>query len=282
MRYRQIRPSPAVARFVEFYWTLEDSDPGNFVQRIVPDGRAGIIFNLDNPFESYSETGWERQPQSFFIGQITGPLLLRPRGPAAMLGVQFRPQSAAELLRTPMNELNGLTVPLDSICAGFGGQFEAVFDLGSAARAVAAVDQILLRFAERGGASPDSALSLAVAALDGSNGLVRVEHLAERIGWSTRQLQRRFKSAVGISPKLFARMQRFQAALRATENSAPDWVAAAVDSGYYDQSHLIGDFREFAGRTPSALTCQELDLTRRFAPGQPMSHFSKTAESTTR
>jgi hypothetical protein len=98
MNYRQIPPSPAVAQFVEFYWTLEDNSHASFVQRIVPDGRSGIILNFANPFESLTNGSWRLQPQRFFVGQITGPLLLRPSGPAAMLGIQFHANGAARLL----------------------------------------------------------------------------------------------------------------------------------------------------------------------------------------
>ena len=123
-------------------------------------------------------------------------------------------------------------------------------------------------------------ISYAVKSIDRTNGLVSIENLAERVGWSTRQLQRRFKSAVGISPKLFSRMRRFQRVFCAMENVATGWANAAVDSGYYDQAHLIRDFRDFTGQTPTALLDQEIDLSRRFVQCRAMSHFSKTARNT--
>jgi AraC-like DNA-binding protein len=276
MRYQQIRPSPAVARFVEFYWTLEDDAPGDSLQRILPDGRGCLVLNFASPYARYCNNAWQLQPRSFLVGQITGPLVLRPSGPMAMLGIQFRPQGAAELFAAPMGELNDHAVMLDAVCPGLARHLEPVMDFDTPGQAVFAVDGLLSQFAERSEASADAALSFAVAALGRSHGLARIRHLAERVGWSTRQLQRRFKAVVGISPKLFARMQRFQAVLRATDGREADWVTAAVHSGYYDQSHLIRDFREFAGKPPTGLLDQELDLNRRFVQGQAMSHSSKT------
>jgi AraC-like DNA-binding protein len=277
MRYQQVRPGPAVARFVEFYWTLEDNAPGDSLQRILPDGRGCLVLNFASPYARYCNNAWGLQPQSFLVGQITGPLVLRPSGPAAMLGIQFRPQGATQLLGAPMHELNDQAVPLDALCPGLVRHVEPLFDFHTPSQALLAVDGMLGRFAEHSDAAADSALSFAVAALGRSHGLARIRHLAEHVGWSTRQLQRRFKAAVGISPKLFARMQRFQAMLRATDGGEADWVTAAVHSGYYDQSHLIRDFREFAGKPPTGLLDQELDLNRRFVKGQAMSHLSKTA-----
>jgi AraC-like DNA-binding protein len=85
------------------------------------------------------------------------------------------------------------------------------------------------------------------------------------MGISTRQLQRRFRAAVGIAPKVFCRIQRFQQVVRAMDNPSHDWTAIATGAGYYDQAHLIRDFRQFAGKTPSALLKAELKLGRLFA-----------------
>src|SRR5207245_6452116 len=102
-----------VARFVSCYWTLEDDCPSpSGVQRIVPDGRPELILNLGIPFESRSDGRWSRQPEYFFAGQITGPMLVRPRGPARVIGIRFRPYGAARLLQLPVHELTGFVVPL--------------------------------------------------------------------------------------------------------------------------------------------------------------------------
>src|SRR5208282_6141946 len=105
MNFSQVKPSAAVARYVESYWMLEDSSPTSYIQRIIPDGRPELILNFGRPFESLTKGAWKPQPVCFFVGQITGPLLLRPAGPAGMLGIDFRPHGAARLLGRPMCEL---------------------------------------------------------------------------------------------------------------------------------------------------------------------------------
>jgi len=77
MHYRRIRPSPAVGKFVEFYWILEESPEGG-VQRIVPDGRAGIILNFANPFESNTNGTWKSQPECFFVGKLLARFCFGP------------------------------------------------------------------------------------------------------------------------------------------------------------------------------------------------------------
>jgi AraC-like DNA-binding protein len=88
---------------------------------------------------------------------------------------------------------------------------------------------------------------------------VRVDRVAERLGVSPRHLRRAFTENVGIGPKEFSRTVRLHRAVKRAETSN-DWGRIAVDAGYYDQAHLIGDFRELVGLTPSAFT----DFSRRY------------------
>src|SRR5258708_36686686 len=123
MQYREIKPSATAGRFIKCYWMLEDDcSPANVhseaednVQRIVPDGRTELIFNLGRPFASNQDGAWKAQPQSFFAGQITGPLLLRSDGPARILGVSFHPHRAGRLVGMPVYELTDAAWPLDRI-----------------------------------------------------------------------------------------------------------------------------------------------------------------------
>jgi AraC-like DNA-binding protein len=87
--------------------------------------------------------------------------------------------------------------------------------------------------------------------------LARVEAVAEQIGLTSRRLHQIFYQAVGVAPKLFQRLQRFQHVLRRL-NTHPtvDWADLAVESGYYDQAHLIHDFQHFAALTPTAYLTQ--------------------------
>jgi AraC-like DNA-binding protein len=100
---------------------------------------------------------------------------------------------------------------------------------------------------------PPAEVGAAITRLMEARGAVRVDRLARELGWGARRLERRFAAAVGLAPKPFARIVRFQSLLARLPSREPDWVSLALECGYFDQSHLAGDVRSLAGVTPSAL-----------------------------
>jgi transcriptional regulator GlxA family with amidase domain len=109
----------------------------------------------------------------------------------------------------------------------------------------------------------DGVVAEAVARLARAGAPFDTAALARRLGISLRQLERRFRNAVGLGPKHFSRMRRFQRVFQAIEQRRPGWANAAADCGYYDQAHLVRDFQEFAGQAPSVLL-SGADLARHF------------------
>jgi AraC-like DNA-binding protein len=245
MHYREFQPRPEARTFLHCLWSLETGDSA--VQRIVPDGRPELIVNLGTPFEWFREGEWRGQPRVFLAGQLTGPLLVRPAGPARILAARFQPQGASRVFDFPMDAITGDVRPLD-LAAGTIEELESIL-----------VDRC--RF-------PDARIDDAVRRM--TAGEWDLGALAADLKQSPRNLERRFKRQVGIGPKLFCRIQRFQRVFREIE-SGGNWVEAALACGYYDQAHLVRDMREFSGETPSALLKGD-ELARHF-----LSHFSKTA-----
>jgi transcriptional regulator GlxA family with amidase domain len=109
-----------------------------------------------------------------------------------------------------------------------------------------------------------TAVSVAVEEMLRAGGLVEIGDVAAGVGLSPRQFERRFRAEVGLPPKLFCRIQRFQRIFQALESGPAKWADVAVDCGYYDQAHLIRDFRAFAGETPVELMAEDTDLARHF------------------
>ena len=259
MHYSEHRPCLEAGRFIERFWTLEVGGALN-VQRIVPDGRSELILNFGAPFEAYRDGRWMLQPSWFFAGQITGPLLIRPTGPTRLIGIRFRPEGAAQLFRMPMYELADRTPSLMEIAPSLANSFNDA--------ALPAIESSLCLQARSG----DPLVTEAVRRITQRNGAQPIGVLATHLNISIRQLERRFESRVGLPIKQFARMQRFQRVFGELETEQANWAETAIACGYYDQAHLIRDFREFAGQPPALLLSGD-ELARHF-----LSHFSKTAD----
>jgi AraC-like DNA-binding protein len=278
MKYSQIAAGLAVSRFVDFFWILEDDSDA--VQRIVPDGCPALILNLLRPFESFAQGRWSAQPVCFLAGQTTRPLLIRSRGPVRILGISFLPHGASGLLGHPIDELTDSIVPIEVLSPVLSRELDRVRDPAPLLVQLGRLETILQTFAANSGGE-DRLVSHAVDRIIETGGGLDVRTLAGDLSISPRQLERRFRDRVGITPKLFSRIQRFQGVFQAIERVPHNWVDAALSCGYYDQAHLIRDFRDFAGEPPAALL-EEADLAWHFLRRESMSHSSNTAPASFR
>ena len=171
---------------------------------------------------------------------------------AAILGVHFRPGGAAAFLGVPAGELTGQHVPLADLWGPEAVRLrERLLEAAAPHERIALLETALLERL-RHGRSPHRALGAAVAQLRRPG--VRVARLASQLGLSHRRFVEVFTAGVGLSPKRFQRVARFQRALAlAARPDAPAWGEVALECGYADQSHLIREFVDFTGRSPLAL-----------------------------
>ncbi|MBL8175385.1 MAG: AraC family transcriptional regulator [Bryobacterales bacterium] len=218
MQYREVAPCAALRPYIRCYWTLAgrmEAVPA--AQRVFPDGSMEMVFHFAEPFRHEGR----RQARMLLAGQVWGPVVLEPSRECDVLGIRFEAGGCAAFLKFPQQEVAGRIVSLEDVWAGTARRLHE--RLGNERDRVEALERMLLAL------RPESAMP--------SRGL------------SARQYRRRFEAAVGIPPKLFARIARFQRSLQVMGRLPQADVALAC--GYYDQAHLIRDWREFAGVTPA-------------------------------
>ena len=264
MDYREFAPIPPLASVVERIWTLEGraTAAGAPAEPVLPDGRPELILHFGDPFDRIEPDGsGERQASVLYAGQVTSPLVLRPTGRVAVLGVRFHPYGAAAVLGHPQHELAGLTLGIDAVSSPLRRALERVQDCGGLARAAELVQHVLLRCCNP--AAIDPRVRFAVGAIDRSFGMVSIDRVARAAGVTRRHLERRFLDSVGVTPKRLARVARFQRALRLLqrEGSVGSGAETAAACGYADQSHFIRDFRQFAGCSPAQHLLHQGELT---------------------
>jgi AraC-like DNA-binding protein len=160
-----------------------------------------------------------------------------------------------------MRELSGRFTPLDELSSALSRRLSSALE---APDPIAAVEEALLP--TNGNREPgcDHVVIEALRRLSAAPDSFRVEAVARELGVSARQLERRFSAAVGLSPKVFSRIRRFNRIFRYLEIPHPNWAQTAAECGYYDQAHLIHDCRSLAGTTPRVLLAEDGDLARHF------------------
>lgn len=239
-RYRELPPPGALAPFVACLWMWHDDPTEAAPHRVLPDGCIDVVIG-----------GAPGRTEALVVGSMTRPLVITSREPASFVGVRFRPAQARRLLGIPAAELTNLRVAAGDVVRGIEPALEpptATADLEARVRALAAALRARLPL---DGAPPPAVIE-ALRRIERSGGTRRVTTLAPELGVTRQHLARQFAEFVGVSPKTYARVVRLHRAIAQARARPPSgWAAIAAAHGYYDQAHLVDEFRELVGVTPS-------------------------------
>jgi AraC-like DNA-binding protein len=168
------------------------------------------------------------------------------------LELWLAPLGAYRVLGLPIDTLPGEPVDLIDVLGADGRRLgEQVRDLPSWQERFALVDSFLLERLDHG-RSPSPEVGQAMSVLVQSRGRQPIGQLAADTGWSHKHLITQFKRQVGMTPKMAARLIRFETVRRRLARGNQGWARIAAEAGYADQSHLVREFRQFSGLTPTA------------------------------
>jgi AraC-like DNA-binding protein len=237
MLMHRFAPNWPLSEFVHTIWSCRGMVRPHPRERILPDGSVELVVDLSDG------------AASVLVGARTQYFVLDTSGTISVVGVHFKPGGARPFLALPVSELHNQLVPLDDVWGGLARELRYRLLAAAAVRDhFHVVEQCLL--ARAGGTlAPDRLVQHAVERLQRADSVTAV---AGRIGLSHRAFIDRFTGAVGLTPKRFARVARFQKVVRAVAERDPHgWADLAGACGYYDQAHFTHDFRSFSGFTPT-------------------------------
>ena len=248
--YQETTPVPALRPWLDCVWTCRVHAQGQpMAHQVLPDNCIDILCQ-------------DRQDASFAVGMMTAPIQVVSYGLVQTVAVRFKPGAAARFFQLPLCELNDGRTDLQQLwgrdLAARLGDALWTQHLPDAQRMLILQDFLLLRL-RKIPLAPASGLALhAVALIEHAQGALRVDQLAAQLHVSRQHLAAQFRQQVGISPKLFARISRFRAVNSALKTlpAQADWAQVALQYGYFDQSHLIHDFQDFARASPQAWLAQ--------------------------
>ena len=251
-------PAFPLNEFVDHFIYFEGFNPVHSMDRFLPDGNAEFIVNLtDNPQIIYdNETLTELQSfgPAWVSGVRTQPITIPSGRGNRMLIVAFKKGKAHPFYNFPMSELANLIVDAGLV---FGIKLrnlrERLLNTDSIPQMFLTVEEFLMQQAGDSLHTNTSSkcIEYAVANIVNQPTLLGFQQFSRQIGYSQKHFIDLFKKQVGVPPKQYLKIMRFQKAIQEIENHISiQWSSIATESGFYDQAHFIGDFKNFSGFTP--------------------------------
>ncbi|MBL9139094.1 MAG: AraC family transcriptional regulator [Verrucomicrobiales bacterium] len=256
MQYAVYVPGPPLHQCVERLWFYSGLDVGHRRERVLPEGTFELMINLTEAprylFDGdHAESGTPYH-KAWVSGAQSRYLVIDALPGSSMIGVHFRPGGASAILGMPSGLLRDRVVELNEIwgCAQQDLR-DALLEAPTIQSKFLVLEGELQRRLKRA-PSGRRAIDYAVQRLSANPASAMITTVAREIGWSHKHLIQEFHRAVGLGPKRFCRIRRFQEVLnRVEKGDALEWAGLAADCGYFDQAHFIREFREFSGLRPT-------------------------------
>ncbi len=234
-------PSEALVPYIEVYYLSSDVQQATRTTRYSAISTSCIKLSATTAVVS---------------GQATQPTVLDAEsGHLSGLGVKLRPGAFHALFGIPASELTNQVIGLDEVLGRAAIELiEQLAEEASPADRVRCLERTVLS-CMRSDCRRDDLIAQRLVMTMQQLPIMPIAQLADKLGYSARQLQRKLNDIIGLSPRLYQRLCRFEKALEFMRGSSGSekisWATIALNSGYSDQSHFIRDFHEFAGCTPS-------------------------------
>ena len=254
--FKFYKPKAPLSKFVDSFWLYEGYVPENKAERILPTGTLELVVNLRQ-----NELGFCDAERPENCSRLSGAVVSGASGrgfapdtaeEAFIIGVHFKPGGAFPFLGLPAGDLADTHVDLETLWGPSAGRLrERLCEArNSAERFQLLQEALLIRLCH--GVEQHYAVSAALEMFAKNQAGPIVSEAAKYLGLSQRRFIQVFKAQVGMTPKLFSRIQRFQQTRTFIQhNPSPNWASLALEFGYFDQSHLIREFLEFSGLSPT-------------------------------
>lgn len=247
--FRVIKPHPVLASYIKQYWILEVNHFSGISERIIPTGCVSLVFHKQNLLFSSKDSSL--QPRTFICGQSTNFTDLTSQNGIKMIVVDFYPFSARLFLNEAINEFQEYNVSVDDINdIDLNELQKKVEDNNNDYEIIELIETFLIHRLSLSDNYHIKRITEAVRLIESSTEL-SIKKLSEETALSNKHFTRVFSEYVGITPKGFHRIVRFQKSLfLLQQNIHKSLTEVALHSGYYDQSHMIREFICFSGYTP--------------------------------
>ena len=244
MAYQEFQPHPILKPYIDAYWLSQGDRPEPVRQRIYPDGCIDIILNLGGEFLTDSGVLKMKSHSAYLVGTMTRYKDTVMQSDTVLIGIRFKPLGFTAFFKFPsLHEITEKTIDFNNklLPEIHRCDSETIFLLNKF---------FCDRFSVR-----DHSLFGVIETINRKNGIISIEEVAKKHFTTGRQLERKFRQYLGISPKEYANFMRYRYAFRLIKKKSLDknLLDIALDSGFYDHAHLTNEVKKYSGLLPSQL-----------------------------
>ncbi len=253
--FRFYSPTSRLSRFVDCLWICEGSGSLQKPDRILPTGTLELAINMKQDHLRFRDAGHLGPSSSYSAAVVSGAstrgFAPDPDNEVFIIGAHFKPGGAYPVLGFPVSEIADSHVDLSAVLGAPAETLrERLCEARSDSERFCLLEEALARRIDDSSGN-HYAVAAALEMIAKSPSSPRVRNTAAELGLSQRRFIEVFKTEVGMTPKIYSRIHRFQRARNAMRQGSTDWSQFALEYGYCDQSHLIREFVEFSGSTPT-------------------------------
>jgi AraC-like DNA-binding protein len=265
MIYETHIPGFPLNQFIECMIYYEGASFGHSVDRLLPNGDTEILIDFtDTPQYIYDNNSLKEIQACHNVwasGVRTEPITIPSGNNSRMMVIMCKKGMAYTFFPFPMDEISDCVLDADLI---WGGSFaylrEKLFETKEIRQMFRVAEDFLIRNF-LGSAVLNPCVQYALDEIILRPDQVSLSRLNEKIGYSQKHFIGMFKRQVGVTPKAYLKIMRFQKAINEIERSGKvSWTELSHDCGFYDQAHFINDFKLFSGFTPEQYLKQKGDL----------------------
>jgi len=261
MIFKILTPDQPLGQYINSFVYYRDYDPEHSIEKLLPDGSVNIIIELDEIKRyTFEETLKPKTKciKAWISGMQNAPIFFSAEKRSCMFVVQFRAGGSYPFLHIPAAELNDLIIDAELI---FGPDIlelrEKLLECASPEKMFVLAGQWFFHRAKKS-TLPEGVVNFATIQILEKPTINNLQVIASKTGYSQKQFIQIFKKFVGLTPKSYQRIIRFNKTLAEIEKyKSINWQQISFDCGYYDQAHFINEFKYFSGINPSEYLLQK-------------------------
>jgi AraC-like DNA-binding protein len=248
------KPSWPLSLFVKQYWAIDNCVPigDEYIQRIVPNGLMELTFYLDSKPTSLDDHK-SIEDRALISGHLKSYYDISITGTLSMFSVTLLPFGVGMLLNLPADEIYDHNVPLKYLLPEISCRLkDSLYEANSFDERVSLTEKCLMAlYGSKSQSYEMKRIIDSVHLIKNSKGSVQVDDLSDAACLSRKQFERTFLNLIGTTPKQFLKTVRFQNSIHIKQiDPSANLTEIAYCSGYYDQAHMINDYKSLSGLTP--------------------------------